>query len=144
MVVPFPLAPTKPTPAGSASVTTTPPATLGPRFVTLIVYVTFPPAYAPATFATFPTARSASGVTATTAAFVLFNRFGSATGDPALAVFVSGPPPGATDTMLMFVTPPAGNVPTLMFVVPPPGSTSTTSTFVATLGPAFVTLITFV
>ena len=75
---------------------------------------------------------------------MLFNRFGSATGDPALAVFVSGPPPGATDTMLMFVTPPAGNVPTLMFVVPPPGSTSTTSTFVATLGPAFVTLITFV
>ena len=75
---------------------------------------------------------------------MLFNKFGSDVPATAPAVFVSSPLPGATEMMTMFVTPPAGRFPTLIFVVPPPGSTSTTTTFVATDGPAFVTLMRFV
>ena len=75
---------------------------------------------------------------------MLFNKFGSATAEPALAVFVNGPAPGATHTMLRFVAVFAPSVPTFTFVAPPPATTSTTTTFVAALGPAFVTVITFV
>ena len=103
-----------------------------------------PAAYAPATFATFPMPKFASSVTLITAVFVLFPKFGSYVPPTALATFVSGPAPGAREIMLMFVTPPAGKLPTLILVVPPPGNTSTTTTFVATDGPAFVTLMRFV
>src|SRR5476651_1125271 len=91
-----------------------------------------------------PTPTFASNVTAVTDTFVLFNKFGSYVPGTALAAFVNGPVPGATLTTKIFVTPPAGKNPTVRFVVPPPASTSTTTTFVATLGPAFVTVITFV
>src|SRR5450631_1760592 len=100
----------------------------------------FPAAKIPAGPA-FPTPTFATSVTA---AFVLFNKFGSYVPAVTLAAFVNGPLPGATLTTKIFVTPPAGNVPTVMFVVPPPASTSTTTTFVATDGPAFVTVTTFV
>src|SRR5471032_469612 len=103
----------------------------------------FPPASTPPGPA-FPTPTFASNVTAVTAAFVLFNRFGSYVPGVTLTTFVNGPDPGATLTTKMFVTPPAGKTPIVMFVVPPPANTSTTTTFVATLGPAFVTVITFV
>src|SRR5471032_1354502 len=103
----------------------------------------FPAASTPAGPA-LPTPTFASSVTAVTATFVLFTRFGSYVPVLALATFVTGPDPGATCTTKIFVTPPAGRTPIVMFVVPPPGSTSTTTTFVATLGPAFVTVITFV
>ena len=144
MFVPATLALTKLAPAGTASVTTTPPATLGPLFVTLSVYVTFPDASTPTTFATFPIPSCASGVTLMMATFVLFPKFGSYVGLLALATFVSGPNPGATATITRFVTPPAARFPTLRFVVPPPGKTSTTTTLVAVEGPAFVTVIRFV
>src|SRR5476649_234226 len=91
-----------------------------------------------------PTPTFASNVTAVTDTFVLFTKFGSYVPGVALAAFVNGPVPGATLTTKIFVTPPAGKNPTVRFVVPPPASTSTTTTFVATLGPAFVTVITFV
>jgi hypothetical protein len=79
-----------------------------------------------------------------TAAFVLFNKLGSPVVELTLAVFVTGPVPGATSTTLKFVAPPAGNVPTTFDSNTPPGPTPTTTTLLAVLGPKFVTVITFV
>jgi hypothetical protein len=91
-----------------------------------------------------PRPTSAEALTVLTAAFVLLSRFGSPVVELTLAVFVTGPLPGATSTTLKFVTPPAGNVPTTFDSNTPPGPAATTTTLLATLGPKFVTLTTFV
>ena len=86
----------------------------------------------------------ATGVTALTDWFVLFKRFGSPVVALTTAVFVTGPLPGAVEITLKFVVPPAASVPTTLDSSTPPGPMSTTTTLLATLGPMFVTVITFV
>ena len=61
-----------------------------------------------------------------------------------VALFVSGPAPGATSTTKKFVSTPAGNTATVLVTCAPPGSVSTTTTFVADDGPALVTVTVFV
>src|SRR5476649_23677 len=76
--------------------------------------------------------------------FVLFTRFGSPVPAVSVALFVKGPLPGALCTTKMFVPPPTGKLAIVFVTRVPSGSVSTTTTFVATDGPAFVTEITFV
>ena len=103
-VAQLPLALTKLTPAGKASVTVTLLALLGPRFVTLIWYTkllvagTVPEAL-------FPIARSNTGVTVVvTGGVTLFVGFGSFGSGPTLARLVRLPLTGAVTVSVKFVT----------------------------------------
>ena len=147
------------TPAGNASVTTTPPALDGPAFVTEIVYVRLLVASTPAG-PLFSRKTSAKLVTVvTTGVFVLLFGVGSGVGELTYAMFVRLPPTGAfvgaLTTSVRFVPWPFVSVPRLQFTSPltftpplthvtPAGNASVTVTLVAPDGPAFVTEIVYV
>src|SRR6202142_2532375 len=125
LLAPPPLALTKVTLAGRASVTTTPPALDGPRLVTEIVYVRLLEARTLAG-PVLPMATSASGVTVVaTGELVLLPGFGSAVVEVTVALFVTAPLAGDFTVIVTFVVPPLTRVlkaqlATPALVVPPP------------------------
>src|SRR5208282_5821863 len=158
LLTPPPLAPTKVTLAGNASVTTTPLALEGPKLVTLIVYVRLLVALINAG-PLLPMPTSATGVTVVmTGTLVLFVRLGSPVGELAVAMLVSEPLAGAvTVTVTLLIWPlirlPRFHVTVPELFTPPPealtkltpaGNASVTTTPLALEGPKFVTLIVYV
>jgi hypothetical protein len=152
---PPPVALTKVTLAGNVSVTTTPLALDGPKFVTEIVYVRLLLARTFAA-AVFPIATSATGVTVVmTGGVTLFVLFGSPVGELTLATFVNEPLAGAVTVTVTLLTCPLANAPKLQLTTPalftpPPvtltnvtlaGNVSVTTTLPALDGPKFVTEI---
>jgi hypothetical protein len=155
--IPLPLADTKVTVAGNVSVTTTPLALDGPKFVTDIVYTRLLVAGTVAE-PVLPRPTSAAAVTVVmTGTVTLFVLLGSTVGELALAVFVSEPPAGAvTVTVILLIWPPA-KVPNVQLTTPlvfnpppvaltnvtPNGNVSVTTTLLALDGPKFVTEIVY-
>src|SRR5208282_5015472 len=155
LLAPPPLALTKLTPAGNASVTTTPLALEGPKFVTLIVYVRLLVALTNAG-PLLPIPTSATAVTVVmTGTLVLFVRLGSPVGELAVAMLVSDPLAGAVTVTVTLLIWPLVNVPRLQLTTPPlliplplaptkltlAGNASVTTTPLALEGPKLVTLI---
>ena len=149
-------------PTGIASVTTTPAGSVdGPSFVSVMEYVVDVPATTEATPSVLAIRRSAAGVTVVVSMSELFARAGSDVVADTVAVSVISPSIVVVTTIVTVAVAPNGTTPSGQVTTPAaceqlpwlgvadtnvtdPGSVSVTTTPVASEGPRFVTVMSYV